>query len=334
LIAGLLLLGALSGAPSGALAAPPAAAATPVPSPVPAGYAVRARLEPAVVTIGDRVSVVVEVDVPASATVASPRLDPPPRRWGDAEVAKSAAALPVGGHAGRFDLRLELAAFRTGRIDLPPLQIVAAPPAGATGAVRLQTPRLAFTVRSVLPKAEAKPTPMPPAPPLPLPLGAVFWWLLAGLLATAVGLALLLARARHRLARPQIVRPALPPLEEFLAEVDALATEPSLEAVHTRHSMALRRLVGALLHYPAPERTTSEIDQQLRQSRLATPTRRRLLDLLRRCDEVKFAARPVTRQDAAERLAASRALAGEVQHELQPPPPPAVLPERRDEEAA
>src|SRR5262249_42498298 len=146
-------------------------------------------------------------------------------------------------------------------------------------------------VTSVLPAKGNPPPPMPPTPPMPLPLGDAFWWMVAALAAACVLAGLALAHGRRRLARPVPVVPALPPLQRFLTEIDALQREPSPERVHTGLSLALRRLVGALLHFPATERTTYEIDQQLRHTRLPMPTRRRLLDLLRRCDEVKFAKR-------------------------------------------
>jgi len=82
--------------------------------------------------------------------------------------------------------------------------------------------------------------------------------------------------------------------------------------------MALRHLLAALLAFPAAERTTTEIDRELRRGRLEANTRRRLLELLRRCDEVKFANRPTSRQEANERLAAAEEIGEDVNRDLVP----------------
>jgi hypothetical protein len=106
----------------------------------------------------------------------------------------------------------------------------------------------------------------------------------------------------------------------FLRDIAALAKEPSVEQVHTGISMALRHLLAALLAFPAAERTTTEIDRELRRGRLEAGTRKRLLELLRRCDEVKFAKRPATRAEAEERLATAREVGEDVGRELAPEP--------------
>jgi len=299
-------------------ASQPHTAAVPI---APAGFAVRARLQPQQITVGDHVRVELEVTVPAGGAWAAPRLAEQAKQWGGAEVLASKPAEALAGVASRYRLALEVTAFRPGPAQLPPIGIaVPSARAGAPGAL-LATPPLRFEVKSVLPP-KGQPTPMPPAPPLALPLGNAFWWLAGALAAACALLAFLVARSRRLLARPVAVQPALPPLQQFLAEIAALQREPSPERMHTALSLALRRLVGALLHFPATERTTYEIDQQLRQTRLPMPTRRRLLDILRRCDEVKFAKRPTTRAEAQERVATARELAREVERELAPPPPP------------
>jgi hypothetical protein len=180
------------------------------------------------------------------------------------------------------------------------------------------TPPLSFEVRSVLP-AQGEPTPQPPTPPQPLPVGQAFWWATGGLsLACLLAAGALLWR-RRALAALRPGEPALPPFGQFLRQLDLLAADPSPERVHTGVSLALRHLLAALLGFPAAERTTTEIDRELRRGRLTLPTRKGLLELLRRCDEVKFARRPSTREEALERLAAARQLGAEVEHELVPP---------------
>jgi hypothetical protein len=304
-IGGLLLAAALANA--GAVGAP--------------AQPLRARLSPQQITVGDPVRVQIEVDLPAGQRWGTPAIDPRLRQWGDAEVLASQRPHPVAGAPGRYRLELVVTAFRPGKVSLPPLPIAVAQPrreeAPPQPPLLFHTPPLSFDVRSVLP-AQGEPTPRPPTPPQPLPLGAAFWWA-----AGALALACLLAAGalfwrRRGLALARAAAPSLPPFGQFLRELATLAAEPSPERVHTGMSLALRHLVAALLGFPAAERTTTEIDHELRRGRLTAPLRRRLLDLLRRCDEVKFAKVPVTRDTARERLATARDIGEEIQRELVP----------------
>jgi hypothetical protein len=285
--------------------------------------ALRARLAPQQITVGDPVKVEIEVDLPPSERWGTPAIDPRLRNWGEAEVLASQRPQPVTGAAGRYRLELMVTAFRPGRVVLPPLAVAVARPreeeTPGQAPLLFRTPPLSFDVRSVLP-AQGEATPKPPTPPQPLPAGSAFWWTAGGLaLACLLAAGALLWRRRAlALARP--AAPPLPPFGQFLRELTALAAEPSPERVHTGISLALRHLVAALLGFPAGERTTTEIDHELRHGRLTAPLRRRLLDLLRRCDEVKFARVPATRDAARERLATAREIGEEIQGELLPQP--------------
>jgi hypothetical protein len=303
-------------------AAPPARIAPAGPRPT-----VTARLTPAEVTVGDRVRVELDVALPPGA-VDAPALPPGLRRWGAAEVLAAGEAQKLPGE-GHYRFHLLLTSFRPGDVTLPPLPIAAAAPprddGAATEPLRLQTPEgLGFAVRSVLP-AGGEATPMPPARPQGLPLGSAFWWAAGGLLAAvALAAAALAWRWRNLPAPTAEAAPALAPLPALLRDLAALRAEPSPELAHTGLSLALRRFLAATLGFAAAERTTTEIDRELRRGPLATATRRALVELLRRCDEVKFARRPATAAEAAERLDAAAGAAGQVSAELAPPPAPAA----------
>ncbi|HET9766734.1 MAG TPA: hypothetical protein VFS60_07795 [Thermoanaerobaculia bacterium] len=321
-VAALLIAAALG--PARAAAAPavhPAAV-----HPAVAGAAVRARLSPAEITVGDRVRVELEVTLPPGERWAPPALDPRLRQWGGAEVLAAQRPQALPGAPTRYRLDLLVTAFKPGKVTLPPIPVVVSPlrqeDPSPPQPLRLMTPPLAFTVRSVLP-AEGQPTPQPPTPPQPLPFGDAFWWTTGGLALACLAAAGLLLWRRRGLAAEAPAAPPLPPLARFLRDLAALGTEPSVEQVHTGISLALRQLLAALLGFPAAERTTTEIERELRRGRLEAPTRRHLLELLRRCDEVKFARRPASREDAAERLAAARQVGEDVGRELAPEPAPA-----------
>jgi hypothetical protein len=319
-----------------ALLAPAAAGTAPVAPSTSASPALRAKLSPAQITVGDRVRVELEVTLPAGERWGPPVVDPQMRQWGDAELLAKQRPELVPGKPARYRLELLVTAFRTGKVTLPPIAVALAPvrqedPAPPSPLV-FTTPPLSFEVRSVLP-AQGEPTPQPPTPPQPLPVGQAFWWATGGL-----GLACLLAAGallwrRRGMAALRPSEPALPPFGQFLRQLAALAADPSPERVHTGVSLALRQLLAALLGFPATERTTTEIDRELRQGRLTQPTRKGLMELLRRCDEVKFARRPATREEALTRLASARQLGADVERELVPPPPQAEVSARREDAA-
>ncbi len=287
----------------------------------PAAPTLSATLSPAEITVGDRVRVELEVTLPPGERWGPPTVDPGLHQWGEAELLAQRRPQQIPGEPRRYRLELLVTAFRPGKVSLPPIPVTVAPlrqeDPSPPAPLRFDTPPLAFSVRSVLP-AQGQPTPQPPTPPQPLPAGTTFWWTVGGLaLASLLAAGALLWRRRGLVA----ARPAAPPLSpmaQFLRDLAALGREPSPELVHTRLSLVLRQLLAALLGFPAVERTTSEIDRELRRGHLAAPTRRHLLDLLRRCDEVKFARRPASREDAQQRLATAREVGEEIQHELVP----------------
>jgi hypothetical protein len=177
----------------------------------------------------------------------------------------------------------------------------------------------------VIPQGEQNPIPKPPAAMRPLPLGSRFWWTLGSLAALClIGLWLLRRQRRTAIAGVPAV-PALPPFEELTGELDRLAAEPSMLALHIRLSLALRRYLGRRLPFPAVESTTSEIQRQLLSRRMPGPLVRLAVELLRACDLVKFARQDVDEPRARERVAAARRLAQELESHLAPREPEALV---------
>ncbi len=328
-------------------------AAAPAAAPAPA---VSVALRPAgAVTVGDRVEAVITLRVPAAARLAGePRFPVWRDAWGEAEVrahdeprreggggggtgtgqggglaAGSGTGTGQGGGAGRpggtgqeggiavYTQRLVLAAFRPGKVELPPAAI-AVPLAGGT--VQAWTPAgLALAVRSVLPAGAAARDlqARPPAPLRPLPLGAPFFYALTVLGAVAAaGIWLLWRRERRRRAAAGALAgtaPPLAPLPELLAALDRLAGEPSPVALHTGISQALRRYLGRTVGFPAPESTTTEIQRRLLARGWPSAQVRPAVELLRACDLVKFARQEAPAERARERLAAARRLGEQIE---------------------
>ncbi|HET9209632.1 MAG TPA: hypothetical protein VFR03_04505 [Thermoanaerobaculia bacterium] len=274
-------------------------------------------LAPAAPTVGDRVQATLTVRVPTAGLAADPRFPAWGKTWGEVEVESGSKPVKISEQGGTavWEQRITLAAFKTGTVPLPPVA-VAIP--YKTGTVQAQTPpELALTVRSVIPPDEKNPLPKPPAPPRSLSLGKHFWWTLAALGAACLGAWALLWLQRRRKDAPGAV-PALPPFEELAAALDRLRGEPSMLALHTGVSFAIRRYLGRRLPFPAVESTTSDIQRQLLSRRMPGPLVRQTVELLRACDLVKFARQEVGEAQGRERAEAARRVAGEWESHLAP----------------
>jgi len=239
-----------------------------------------------------------------------------------AEVVKAEPPVKVSERNGVavWEQRLTLAAFKPGQVALTPVQI-AIP--RKTGTVLAATPEgLAIAVRSVIPPNDKNPKPKPAAALRPLPVGERFWWTVAVLSALCLlGAWLLYLQSRRRTAETEAARPALPPFEELAAELDRLRTEPSMLAVHTRLSFALRRYLGRRVPFPALESTTSEIQRQFLWRNMTGSLSRQMLELLRACDLVKFARQEVGETQTRERTEAALRIATEFENQLVPAEP-------------
>lgn len=275
-------------------------------------------LAPNAPTVGDPVQATITLRVPTAGLAADPRFPAWGKTWGEVEIVGRTEPVKVSAQGGTatWEQRLRLAAFKTGSVPLPPVAI--AIPL-KSGTVQAQTPAgLVLAVRSVIPKGEKDPAPKPPAPPRPLPWGSRFWWTAAALAAGCLAAAALLWRRRRKAQRAPGAAPALPPFEELDAELDRLRAEPSMLALHTALSFALRRYLGRRLPFPAVESTNSDIQRQLLSRRMPGPLVRQTVELLRVCDLVKFARQEVGETQGRERAEAARRLAGEWESHLAP----------------
>ncbi|HYU30714.1 MAG TPA: hypothetical protein VEW48_01005 [Thermoanaerobaculia bacterium] len=282
-------------------------------------------------TVGDRVEAVLTLRVDPATLSGEPRFPVWGTTWGDAEVLDKGAPQKVAENGAMlWRQRLVLAAFRTGKVDLPPVE-VAVPLRDRT--LQVRTPAgLALAVRSVLPAGEKNPAPKPPAPLHQLPIGAAFWWTLAasGVLLALLGW-LLWRRRRAEGTEEEATRPALPPFDELLGELDRIAAEPSVVRLHTRLSLALRSYLGRSLAFPAAESTTSEIQRTLLARRMPGTLVRQLVELLRGCDLVKFARQESGEERSRERLASARQIGREIETWARPVEPVDFsAPERRE----
>jgi hypothetical protein len=286
---------------------------------------VTVQLAPNAPTVGDRVQATIILRARAADLAGAPRFPVWGKTWGEAEVVEKTEPVKASEQGGIavWEQRLVLAAFRPGSVPLPPVAISVPLKAGT---VQERTPAgLAIAVRSVIPRSEKNPQPKPPAALRPLPLGERFWWTVAALAAACLaGVGLLLWRHRRPVASAAAAAPLLPPFDELTAELARLAAEPSMLALHTRLSLALRRYFGRRLPFPAVESTTSEIQRQLLSRRMPGPLVRQTIELLRACDLVKFARQEVAAARGRERTTSALRIARELEAHLAPQEPEAL----------
>lgn len=275
-------------------------------------------LSPTQPTVGDRVQATLTLKVKTAELLGEPRFPVWRNTWGTAEVLAKSEPLKVREENGVavWEQKLTLAAFRTGKVELPPVE-AALPFRNRTVAARTP-PGLALQVRSVIPAEEKDPRPRPPKPPVPLPLGSPFTWTVAALSAACLALGFLLWRRRDE-AGEAAGRPLLSPFDELSRDLDRLlSAEPSGAQAQARLSLALRRYLGRALSFGAAEKTTSEIHRQLLCRRIPAPMVRQTVDLLRACDLVKFAREEVGEARARERVEAARRIGQDLEDHLRP----------------
>ena len=282
---------------------------------------VTVQMAPTEITVGDRVTATVRLSWPAGAPDVDPRFPAWQETWGKAEVLSvgsvQRAKSPTGDTV--FTQELALTAFEVGEITLPSRTL--ALPLGEVTREVTTPDDLVLTVVSVLAGAEgddaAPPEPLPAAAPEGLPVGQRFAWT-AGALALLCALAAWRAVTREPMTAAVARRrtPRLPPLDELRQALTRIDVERS-DAAHTTLSLALRTFVGRTTGVPAVERTTTEIGRLLRDSHLEPTWCRRLLTLLRRCDEAKFVpGAAVTPATTGERAREAEAVAVALDEDL------------------
>lgn len=273
-------------------------------------------LEPASATVGDPVTATLTLRLPPGDAALEPRFPDWSRGWGEVEVRAATPPERQPSAAGAvWTQRLTLAAFRTGRLELPAVAVAIPrqPP------IAVPTPAdLALVIRSVLPAERDQWQPRPPAPPVRLDLSAAFAWTAGALVAAALAAAWLARRRRSAAADAVATLSPWDDLERALAAIDP--RQP--EIAHAALSLALRRYLGRTFAMPAAQSSTSELGRRLGQRGLASDLVRRAVRLLREVDQVKFARAPAAAEQASSRLAEAREVAQAVARHLAPPPAP------------
>ena len=257
---------------------------------------IRTEVDTTVVTVGDRMTMMVYVDHPAASRVVWPdSLDLSPFEVLEARLGPTEAQ----GDFTRSSLALRLAAFELGDLEIPGFEVGVEAPDGET--VVLETRRFGIRVESV--GLDESGDIREIRGPLRIPRAVVFLLLpLLVLLLTAAVAWVLYRRFRNRVSGVEHIDPLLPrrpPHEIALEELERLEASPLLERgevkeYHIRVSEILRTYIEGRFRVPALEMTTRYITAGLEGAGADAPIVGGFGDFLTRCDLVKFAKhRPV-----------------------------------------
>ncbi|MDH3254591.1 MAG: hypothetical protein OEM62_06340 [Acidobacteriota bacterium] len=227
--------------------------------------------------------------------------------WGEAEIRQVGPidSHPVDATTRQFQQSLTVAFFSTGEIVLPNPRLTYS----VDDDERLIAPAapIAVTVASVLEPGEEIPRPRPPALPRSMPWGETFVRTTALLAFLSLVAMTILARTRHRTIADASVPPT--PLAALEAALDKLRGESDPAIILTALSIHLRRFFGTSLAFPGAESTTTELRRRLLERRVPLELVKRIEQLMRDSDGIKFARRPTTRQAAESGLAEAAMIA-------------------------
>ena len=248
-----------------------------------------------VVTVGDRVTytIVVEVDTGAGIALAAAGLPPEVALVDPPETTR----LPLDNGREQVTITFQLAPFIAGEVFMPAMPLRYTNPDGSSGIV--QTPSSVIEVTSVLPSAgqvtprDLKPQAEVGAAPLTWPLPA-----LGGLIAACV-LLIITALVRRRVVKYKITR-ALQrvavlsgPEDVARAALDAagvrFTTTGDLVAYYTALGNAVRNYLTVRYGFPAFALTTRELEAEMMRLGLDRWQVRVAGGLLSQCDAVVYA---------------------------------------------
>ncbi len=214
----------------------------------------------------------------------------------------------------RPTLVVEVQPFEIGTVDVPPVPFQVR---GADGAVSEWTTASGkLEVATVIRTGEDEPKPADLAPPADLAFDkkrlAKLAAVVLGLLALGAALGWWLKR-RFGGRRPKPLPPPIPADIRALADLEALLTAPhlaqgELRRFHIELAAILKRYLEDRFAFPAVERTTVEVERDLR--RLAVDMQAQLptIQVLKDCDRIKFANATTSEDESRKRAADVRAV--------------------------
>lgn len=241
-------------------------------------------------TVGDRVSMTLEVTYPSGFQVVLPRL---PSEWGALEVLDQSKSSVVDNEDGTVTISqtIEVTAFSPGEFLTPALEISVKEPAG--GFSVKTAPPVSLDVASVLTEGDEELRDIRPQADLDVP--PVWPWVIAALLIVAlIGVAIYLFLRRR--GEEAAAAPVLDLRTAYEIAIDELSRISKLDlpgkALFKEHytlvADVLRAYIEAEYAIPAMDRTTAELRTALRLAPIDVPITREVIAFLSDCDLVKF----------------------------------------------
>jgi hypothetical protein len=242
-------------------------------------------------TVGDRVTMNLNVTYPSGFQVVLPRL---PHEWGALEVLDQSNTSVVDNEDGTETISqvIEVTAFAPGEFLTPGLEISVREPAG--GFSVKTAPPVSLIVASVLAEGDEELRDIRPQADLDVP--PVWPWGLGAAAAIALlGIAIFLFLRRRReqiaAAAPFVdLRTAYEIAMDELARIVELdlPAQSRFKEHYTLVTDVLRTYIEAEYRIPAMDRTTAELRAALRVAPIDVPSTREVIGFLSDCDLVKF----------------------------------------------
>lgn len=336
-------------------------------SPTTAGVGqLKVELEPQEITVGDLVTATLSLVWMGAEPDEAPRFPTWQETWGRAEILQRGEVTSRVDDSGRrlYSQQLTLTSFEVGEVSVPAPTVVI--PLGDRSVDVTAEDAASFQVVSVLPPEAQKEAdddaeanqpagdnaeatgaedtgaedtenasslePKPAADPRALRDATSFAITTAALsLLNLLAGGLLVRRLRHAAGLiSEAPEPWVPPLEGLLSQLDGVDPNGDSEPVHTAISLALRRYLSRHLAWNAAGSTTSEIQRQLRSTRVTPAMTQSLVQLFKDCDQVKFARQQVSPSVNSDRLARAREMGRSLEVFLAPQvtPPPETAQDR------
>jgi hypothetical protein len=244
------------------------------------------------ITIGDVLTLKLEVRRPESLKLAFPSIGPKLGEW----VVRGSNRLPpsAADGGGRVDevLALQLTIYKTGEFEIPGIEIEAVQPGGEKSI--LSSEPVKIKVESVLTGNQDTLKDLKPQAEIATDYKPLLLFLAA--LGSAVYLIYrLVQRLKHRRralpAIPQDRRTAEEIARQAIRQLLArkLIEQGYLKEFYLELSEIIKRFLGSKMGIPSLERTTEEFTDELRQTTIQAGHYRMIRQFLDDCDLVKFA---------------------------------------------
>lgn len=296
------------------------------------------RVSPKEPTIADKIELSLEVTIAEDYKIEMPSFGEKLEQFGIRDFRESQPRL-VDGNRMRTVRTYELEPFLSGDYVIPPMKFAfSGKSAGGGSDVKvtdehtLETEPIDLTIRSLLDQKKEALVIHEIAPPVSLekPSAAPFWTkvggLVVGVIAIVVGLVWALRRRKKMIEIPPPVPAheiAFSDLEQLVA--DDLPRKGEIKAFYQRISDILRHYIENRFGLHAPEQTTEEFLQELRNSPKLPPIHQApLKDFLQHCDLVKFADHEPTTEDIQRTFDSCKHFIIETQSEASTVPQPAA----------